>query len=124
MFTPIMWAFPFQTNLSSVMDSITRNVTAIFPTSKYCRFPAKLTEQRRTPGRQPIQGHTVIIEPRMNPADSSTELTLAQPTGEVSAEMLATLAEIGEEVNASLDLDVVLSRTAALIKKHIDYEIF
>ncbi len=44
--------------------------------------------------------------------------------GEVSAEMLATLAEIGEEVNASLDLDVVLARTAAPIKKHIDYEIF
>src|SRR6266404_4934965 len=60
----------------------------------------------------------------MNPADSSTELTLAQPMGEVSAEMLATLAEIGEEVNASLDLDVVLARTAALIKRHIDYEIF
>jgi sigma-B regulation protein RsbU (phosphoserine phosphatase) len=60
----------------------------------------------------------------MNPADASTELTLAQPMGEVSAELLATLAEIGEEVNASLDLDVVLARTAALIKKHIDYEIF
>ena len=60
----------------------------------------------------------------MNPADASTELTLAQPMGEVSAEVLATLAEIGEEVNASLDLDVVLARTAALIKKHIDYEIF
>ncbi len=60
----------------------------------------------------------------MNPADASTELTLAQPTGEASAEVLATLAEIGEEVNASLDLDVVLARTAALIKKHIDYEIF
>src|SRR6266404_1196672 len=60
----------------------------------------------------------------MNPADSSTELTLAQPMGEVSAEVLATLAEIGEEVNASLDLDVVLARTAALIKKHIDYEMF
>jgi phosphoserine phosphatase RsbU/P len=59
----------------------------------------------------------------MNPADAS-ELTLAQPMGEVSAELLATLAEIGEEVNASLDLDVVLARTAALIKKHIDYEIF
>jgi len=44
--------------------------------------------------------------------------------GEVSAEVLSTLAEIGEEVNASLDLDVVLARTAALIKKHIDYEIF
>src|SRR5260370_16913568 len=60
----------------------------------------------------------------MNPAQSSTELTLAQPMGEVSAEVLSTLAEIGEEVNASLDLDVVLARTAALIKKHIDYEIF
>jgi phosphoserine phosphatase RsbU/P len=60
----------------------------------------------------------------MNPADTSTELTLAQPVGEVSAELLATLAEIGEEVNASLDLDVVLARTAVLIKKHIDYEIF
>src|SRR5256714_12719477 len=43
---------------------------------------------------------------------------------ELSAEILATLAEIGEEVNASLDLDEVLARTAALIKKHIDYEIF
>jgi len=60
----------------------------------------------------------------MNPTQSSTELTLAQPMGEVSAEVLSTLAEIGEEVNASLDLDVVLARTAALIKKHIDYEIF
>jgi sigma-B regulation protein RsbU (phosphoserine phosphatase) len=60
----------------------------------------------------------------MNPAESSTEWTLAQPMAEVSAEILATLAEIGEEVNASLDLDVVLARTAALIKKHIDYEIF
>ena len=40
------------------------------------------------------------------------------------AEVLATLAEIGEGVNASLDLDEVLARTAALIKRHIDYEIF
>jgi sigma-B regulation protein RsbU (phosphoserine phosphatase) len=43
---------------------------------------------------------------------------------EVPAEVLATLAEIGEEINASLDLDEVLSRTAALIKRLIDYEIF
>jgi len=43
---------------------------------------------------------------------------------EVSAEVLATLTEIGEEVNASLDLDEVLARTAALITRHIDYEIF
>src|SRR5213596_3013999 len=60
----------------------------------------------------------------MNPTESSTELKLAQPGGEVSAEVLATLTEIGEEVNASLDLDEVLARTAALIKRHIDYEIF
>src|SRR6059036_1025341 len=43
---------------------------------------------------------------------------------EISAEVLSTLTEIGEEVNASLDLDEVLARTAALIKRHIDYEIF
>src|SRR5437867_6420808 len=43
---------------------------------------------------------------------------------EISAEVLSTLAEIGEEVNASLDLDEVLARSAALIKRHIDYEIF
>ena len=40
------------------------------------------------------------------------------------AEVLATLTEIGEGVNSSLDLDEVLARTAALIKRHIDYEIF
>jgi len=60
----------------------------------------------------------------MNPTESSAEIKISQPTGEVSAEVLTTLAEIGEEVNASLDLDEVLARTAALIKKHIDYEIF
>jgi sigma-B regulation protein RsbU (phosphoserine phosphatase) len=40
------------------------------------------------------------------------------------AEVIATLTEIGEGVNSSLDLDEVLARTAALIKRHIDYEIF
>src|SRR6202795_1837106 len=60
----------------------------------------------------------------MNPADANTQ-TLASDRGpEISAEVLATLAEIGEEVNSSLDLDEVLARTAALIKRHIDYEIF
>jgi sigma-B regulation protein RsbU (phosphoserine phosphatase) len=60
----------------------------------------------------------------MNPTESSAEIKATTPAGEVSAEVLSTLAEIGEEVNASLDLDEVLARTAALIKKHIDYEIF
>src|SRR5499427_403248 len=60
----------------------------------------------------------------MNPIDAPTEATAANGGAEVSAEVLATLAEIGEEVNASLDLDEVLARAAALIKRHIDYEIF
>src|ERR1700736_3119308 len=59
----------------------------------------------------------------MNPTDEHTTLAPA-PALEVSAEVMATLTEIGEEVNASLDLDEVLARTAALIKRHIDYEIF
>jgi len=41
-----------------------------------------------------------------------------------SPEVVATLAEIGQEVNASLNLDEVLSHAAVLIKKHIDYELF
>jgi sigma-B regulation protein RsbU (phosphoserine phosphatase) len=59
----------------------------------------------------------------MSPTDEHTTLAAA-PAFEVSPEVLATLTEIGEEVNASLDLDEVLARTAALIKRHIDYEIF
>ncbi|HXY01746.1 MAG TPA: GAF domain-containing SpoIIE family protein phosphatase [Candidatus Limnocylindrales bacterium] len=46
------------------------------------------------------------------------ELTAENP------EVLAALAEIGEEINASLDLDEVLAKVAVLIKKQIDYEMF
>ncbi|MFI5057244.1 MAG: SpoIIE family protein phosphatase [Candidatus Acidiferrales bacterium] len=60
----------------------------------------------------------------MDPPEINSQATATSPGPEVSAEVLATLAEIGEEVNASLDLDEVLAKTAALIKKHIDYEIF
>src|SRR5579859_7883425 len=59
----------------------------------------------------------------MNSTNENTEAT-ATETAAASAEVLHTLAEIGEEVNASLDLDEVLARTAALIKRQIDYEIF
>jgi len=38
-------------------------------------------------------------------------------------ETLAILAEISQEVNTSLDLDEVLARSAALVKRLIDYEI-
>jgi sigma-B regulation protein RsbU (phosphoserine phosphatase) len=60
----------------------------------------------------------------MNSTDAQTQTLATTGSPEISAEVLATLAEIGEEVNSSLDLDEVLARTAALIKRHIDYEIF
>src|SRR5882724_7313860 len=60
----------------------------------------------------------------MNSTRTQTSSTPTQAQSEISAEVLATLAQIGEEVNASLDLDEVLARSAALIKKQIDYEIF
>src|SRR6267154_1718021 len=60
----------------------------------------------------------------MNRTDEHATATALSGGAEISAEVLSTLAEIGEEVNASLDLDEVLARTAALIKRHIDYEIF
>jgi sigma-B regulation protein RsbU (phosphoserine phosphatase) len=48
----------------------------------------------------------------------------APSTLNVPAEVLATLVEIGEEINSSLDLDEVLRKTAALVKRLVDYEIF
>jgi phosphoserine phosphatase RsbU/P len=60
----------------------------------------------------------------MNPTGAQAEAAAINSGGGISAEVVATLAEIGEEVNSSLDLDEVLARTAALIKRHIDYEIF
>ena len=52
-------------------------------------------------------------------SDVETKLTQELPES-----VLATLAEIGEEINASLNLDRVLSKMATLIKRLIDYEIF
>ena len=40
------------------------------------------------------------------------------------AEVLATLVELSEEINSSLNLDEVLRKTASLVKRLIDYEIF
>ena len=60
----------------------------------------------------------------MNPTEEHIVTAALNGGSEISTEVLATLAEIGEEVNASLDLDEVLARAAALIKRHIDYEIF
>ena len=54
------------------------------------------------------------------PVDS-TELNLKT---EISADTVAILAEISQEINSSLDLDHVLSTAAKQIKRLIDYEIF
>ena len=60
----------------------------------------------------------------MNPGQARAEVAAETTDTPLPAEVLATLTEIGEGVNSSLDLDEVLARTAALIKRHIDYEIF
>jgi sigma-B regulation protein RsbU (phosphoserine phosphatase) len=60
----------------------------------------------------------------MNATGSNPPTQATTEQSEVSTEVLVTLSEIGEEVNASLDLDEVLSHTAVLIKRHIDYEFF
>ena len=56
----------------------------------------------------------------MKTTDPNTPAELATD----SPEVVATLAEIGQEVNASLNLDEVLAHAAVLIKKYIDYELF
>jgi phosphoserine phosphatase RsbU/P len=60
----------------------------------------------------------------MESTDSKTLANQPSTDPEVPIEVLGTLAEIGEEVNASLNLDEVLAHTAVLIKRHIDYELF
>ncbi len=52
--------------------------------------------------------------------DSTKPITAS----ELPAEVLATMAEIGEHINASLNLDEVLAHSAAQIKRLVDYEIF
>jgi phosphoserine phosphatase RsbU/P len=59
----------------------------------------------------------------MDRADTNTQLELKSEAS-LPAEALATLAAIGQEINASLDLDEVLERTAAAVKRLIDFEIF
>jgi sigma-B regulation protein RsbU (phosphoserine phosphatase) len=68
-------------------------------------------------GELRVAQHTAARQDCMHPVDTNQATAL-------SAEVLATLTEIGDEINASLDLDTVLSKAAELIKRVIDYEIF
>src|SRR6516162_8002571 len=65
-----------------------------------------------------------ILRRFMEATDRKLQSNSTSKNPEIPVEVLATLAEIGEEVNASLDLDEVLAHTAVLIKRHIDYEFF
>lgn len=56
----------------------------------------------------------------MEATDPNTPAALATD----SPDVVASLAELGQEVNASLDLDEVLAHAAVLVKKYIDYELF
>jgi sigma-B regulation protein RsbU (phosphoserine phosphatase) len=60
----------------------------------------------------------------MDATGSNPQTQAAAEQPEASTDVLVTLAEIGEQVNASLDLDEVLAHTAVLIKRFIDYEFF
>src|SRR3970040_628298 len=59
----------------------------------------------------------------MNPVDANIPEAAPAESQKYTAEALPILVEIGEEINASLDLDEVLARTAPPTKRSIAYEI-
>ncbi|HUJ39138.1 MAG TPA: hypothetical protein VLW54_01220, partial [Candidatus Acidoferrales bacterium] len=61
---------------------------------------------------------------RVSESEAFTENRLPEAATELSPELLATLVEIGEEVNSSLDLDQVLKKAAELVRRLVPYEIF
>jgi len=61
---------------------------------------------------------------QMSESETSTEGRAPETTVELPPEVLATLVQIGEEVNSSLDLDEVLQKAAALVRRLVPYEIF
>jgi phosphoserine phosphatase RsbU/P len=60
----------------------------------------------------------------MSESETSTENHVPESAVELPPEILATLVEIGEEVNSSLDLDQVLQKAAELVRRLVPYEIF
>jgi sigma-B regulation protein RsbU (phosphoserine phosphatase) len=65
----------------------------------------------------------------MTPPDAQADIhtaasAIAEVYSGISPDLLPTLTKIGDEINASLNLDEVLAHAAARIKDLIDYEIF
>jgi sigma-B regulation protein RsbU (phosphoserine phosphatase) len=57
-------------------------------------------------------------------AQTPVEAQPPEAVAEIPVETLATLVELGQQVNSSLDLDQVLEKAAALVRRLIPYEIF
>jgi len=60
----------------------------------------------------------------MDLKDTNLPVENGAAEAEIPTQALPTLVEIGEEVNSSLDLDQVLEKAAALVRRLIPYEIF
>src|ERR1700734_1629011 len=58
------------------------------------------------------------------PRNNQMDATKLNPKIDVPADALKILAELSQEINASLNLDEVLPNAAKLIKRLVDYEIF
>src|ERR1700691_747846 len=60
----------------------------------------------------------------MNVSSNPIDPTSLNSVQEISADTMAVLTEISEDINATLNLDEVLANSAGHIKRLIDYEIF
>src|SRR4029077_3993810 len=136
-----MLALKFPTSSWWATGWITRDAIAICATFACSNCPAAAIHTRRPsfapsrPADGVIRREFRIFQRGKPEASAPAVILLAQGnlpmadvetklTQELPESVLATLAEIGEEINASLNLDRVLSKMATLIKRLIDYEIF
>src|SRR5580704_9192326 len=60
----------------------------------------------------------------MSVSSNPTELPELNAGAELSANTMAVLTEISQDINSTLNLDEVLANAAGHIKRLIDYEIF
>ncbi len=60
----------------------------------------------------------------MSERETSTENRAPETAAALPPAVLATLVEIGEEMNSSLNLDEVLKKAAALVRRLVPFEIF
>jgi sigma-B regulation protein RsbU (phosphoserine phosphatase) len=76
------------------------------------------------PQKNPKRAHAFPRSGLGSSANSQMDAAKLNPKIDVPADALKILAELSQEINASLNLDEVLPSAAALIKRLVDYEIF